>query len=351
MENLIASSVALLRQLIHTPSYSGEEQQTAALIKDWFRNHNIPTKSMGNSVWAKNKHFDSTKPTLLLNSHQDTVKPNAAYTRDPFDPGTSASVIHGLGSNDAGGALVALMATFVHFYHKENLNYNLVVVASVEEETAGENSLRGILHKLPKIDAAIVGEPTQMQMAIAEKGLLVFDGYIHGTPGHAAHPNADNPLYKIPEVIDWIANFKFEKIGPALGPVKMTLTQIAAGTQHNVIPAKVHFVLDVRVNDGYTNKELVALLQAQAPCDLQPRSTHLNSSSISKNHPLVEAGIVLGRGTYGSPTLSDMAALDCPAIKLGPGKSQRSHQADEYILVEEIDEAIRLYTQLIQNLK
>jgi acetylornithine deacetylase len=224
------------------------------------------------------------------------------------------------------------------------------MVASVEEETAGVNSLRGILEELPKIDAAIVGEPTQMELAVAEKGLLVFDGYIEGTPGHAAHPNNDNPLYKIPEVIQWIEKCNFDKVSPLLGPVKITLTQINAGVQHNVIPAQVHFVLDVRVNDCYSNKEIVSYLQENAPCSLQARSTHLNSSSISDQHPLVQSGIKLGRSTYGSPTLSDMAALSCPAIKMGPGKSERSHQADEFILVAEIQQALPIYIQLIQNL-
>ena len=249
-----------------------------------------------------------------------------------------------------GGALVSLIALFTHYYAHPNPSYNLILAATAEEESSGPNGLNSLLPQLPPIDVAIVGEPTLMQLAVAEKGLVVFDGKVEGTASHAAHPNADNPILKLPKVIEWLQAFSFEKNSEALGPVKLTVTQVNAGKQHNVVPAAVDLVIDVRVNDCYSNQEIVDLLQKDAPLTLTPRSTNLNSSAIPIDHPLVEAGLELGRETYGSPTLSDQAKLRCPSLKLGPGDSTRSHTADEYIYVEEIEEGIELYIALLNKI-
>ena len=244
---------------------------------------------------------------------------------------------------------MSLMATFTHFFEAKHLNHNILMVASAEEENAGDKSLRGLLPSLPSIDVAIVGEPTLMDLAIAEKGLVVLDAKIKGTPSHAAHPNGNNSIYNAIEVLDWFKNYKFDKVSDVLGEVKLTVTQINAGKQHNVVPAEVDLVIDVRVNDKYTNQEVVAILRQDATCELKPRSLRLNSSAIDKRHPLVQSGIALGRRTYGSPTLSDQAALTCQSMKLGPGDSTRSHSADEFIYVKEIEEGIDLYIQLLKQ--
>ena len=351
LENLTASAIQLLKDLIEIPSFSSEEDLTAARIEDWFQQYDIPFQRSQNNIWATNKHFDASKPTLLLNSHHDTVKPNNGYTKDPFKAQVEEGKLYGLGSNDAGGCLVSLIATFTHFFAQKNLNYNLVIVASAEEESSGAAGLNSMLSIIPKIDVAIVGEPTLMQLAVAEKGLVVFDAVVKGTPGHAAHPNDDNAIYNVIEVLQWFKDYKFEKESESLGPVKMTVTQIHAGKQHNAIPAGVELVVDVRVNDQYTNKEIVEILQSEAPCDsILPRGLKLNSSSIPVTHPLVQAGITLGSKTYGSPTLSDQSVLSCPSLKLGPGDSTRSHTADEFIYVKEIEEGVALYIQLLTKI-
>ena len=350
MKTLTEKAIVLLHDLIAIQSFSSEEDPTAKRIEQWFVEHKIPTKRENNNVYAFNAAYDPSKPTLLLNSHHDTVKPNSAYTKDPFHPHVEDGKLYGLGSNDAGGALVSLMALFTHYYDHPNPKYNLIIAATAEEESSGPLGLNSLLKTLPTIDVAIVGEPTLMQLAIAEKGLVVFDGKVKGTASHAAHPNADNPLLKLPEVINWLKNFSFEKESEVLGPVKMTLTQLNAGKQHNVVPAQVDLVIDVRVNDCYSNQEIVALLQKEAPLELTARSIDLNSSSIPEEHPLVQAGIALGRETYGSPTLSDQAKLSCPSLKLGPGDSTRSHTADEFIYVHEIEEGIALYIDLLNKI-
>lgn len=346
---LTEKAIELLKELISIPSFSKEEEGTAAALENWFKGLNIPFERIHNNIFAKNKYWDDAKPTLLLNSHHDTVKPNQAYTKDPFQPHIEDGKLFGLGSNDAGGCLVSLMATFAYFYHAENLNHNILMVASAEEENAGKNSLRGLLPSLPKIDVAIVGEPTLMQLAIAEKGLVVFDAVVRGTPSHAAHPNDNNAIYNTIEVLEWFKNYSFDRKSEVLGDVKMTVTQINAGSQHNVVPSQVDLVVDVRVNDKYTNKEIADLLKREAPCELKERSLRLNSSSIDKDHPLVKSGIALGRKTYGSPTLSDQAALSCQSLKLGPGDSTRSHSADEFIYVNEIVEGIDLYIKILEG--
>ena len=349
IQDLTQDAISLLKKLIETQSFSSEEDKTALHIEDWFTRYKIDFTRTKNNVWAVNKFFDESKPTLLLNSHHDTVKPNSAYTNDPLKAFVEDGKLYGLGSNDAGGCLVSLIATFTHFYNEENLKYNLVIVASAEEESSGPNGLNSMLPIIPKIDVAIVGEPTLMNLAVAEKGLVVFEAIIEGTPSHAAHPNDNNSIYNTIEALQWFKDFKFEKSSDALGDVKMTVTQINAGKQHNVVPAKVDLVVDVRVNDKYSNKEVADMLQKEAPCSMTPRGLKLNSSAIDKNHPLVQAGIALGRETYGSPTLSDQAALICQSLKLGPGDSTRSHSADEFIYVNEIEEGIDLYIKILNG--
>ena len=350
MKTLSEKAIALLHDLISIQSFSSEEDKTAARVGQWFKDHNIPFEQQDYNVYAFNKAFDQSKPTLLLNSHHDTVKPNSAYTKDPFHPHVEDGKLYGLGSNDAGGALVSLIALFTHYYDHPNPKYNLILAATAEEESSGPKGLNSLLPTLPPIDVAIVGEPTLMQLAIAEKGLVVFDGKVEGTASHAAHPNADNPILKLPEVLHWLSEVNFEKESDVLGPVKLTVTQVNAGKQHNVVPAAVDLVIDVRVNDCYSNAEIAAMLQKDAPLIMTPRSLSLNSSSIPAEHPLVQAGIELGRSTYGSPTLSDQAKLSCPSLKLGPGDSTRSHTANEFIYVNEIEEGIDLYIQLLKKI-
>jgi acetylornithine deacetylase len=350
-KELTENAIELLKNLIEIPSFSSEEDKTAALIEKWFTEYKIPCVRTKNNVWATNLHFEKGKPTILLNSHHDTVKPNNGYTKDPFKAIEEEGKLYGLGSNDAGGSLVSLIATFTYFYNKKNLEYNLVLVASAEEESSGQNGLNSMLEFIPEIDVAIVGEPTLMNLAIAEKGLVVFDAKVKGTPSHAAHPNNDNAIYNTVNVLKWFQDYKFEKKSPVLGDVKMTVTQIHAGKQHNAVPAEVELVIDVRVNDKYTNREIADILVKNSPCtSIEPRSLRLNSSSIPISHPLVEAGIELGRETYGSPTLSDQAVLSCPSLKLGPGHSPRSHTADEFIYLHEVEEGIDIYIQLLEKI-
>ena len=350
LKELQQQAMELLKNLIKTQSFSGEEDKTADLLEKWFKEHHIPHQRYLNNVWAMNKNFDETKPTLLLNSHHDTVKPNSAYTRDPFNAEIENGKLFGLGSNDAGGCLVSLLATFTYLYAEENLSHNILFAGTAEEEINGENGIACLLPEIPTIDVAIVGEPTLMNLAVAEKGLVVFDAIVKGTPSHAAHPNTDNSIYKTAKVLEWFENFKLDKVSENLGEVKVTVTQINAGSQHNVVPAKVHLVVDARVNDKYSNKEIEQILKEKAPVDeINARSLRLNSSSIPLDHELVKAGIELGMETYGSPTLSDQAMLSCPSLKLGPGDSTRSHSADEFIYVKEIEEGIEKYIKLLEK--
>ncbi len=348
-ETLTQGAIELLQELISISSFSGEEDKTADAIQKWLAGFGIKTARQFNNVYVFNKHFDENKPTLLLNSHHDTVKPNSAYTKDPFHPHIEDGKLFGLGSNDAGGCLVSLLATFAHFYEHDNLNHNIIMAATGEEEDAGDKSLTALLPILPKIDVAVVGEPTLMDLAVAEKGLIVFDAVVEGTPSHAAHPNNDNSIYNTIDVLNWFKAYSFEKVSDALGEVKLTVTQINAGSQHNVVPAKVDLVVDVRVNDCYSNKEIADILEKEAPCKMTPRSLRLNSSAINPEHDLVKSGLALGRKTYGSPTLSDQAALSCQSVKLGPGDSTRSHSANEFIYVNEIEEGIDLYIKILKG--
>ena len=349
IEELTQEAIELLKDLIEIQSFSAQEDRTADRIAAWLDAQGIPSKRSGNNVYAFNKHYRDGLPLLLLNSHHDTVHPNTAYTRDPFKATVEDGRLYGLGSNDAGGCLVSLMACFAFWHGREDLTHNVVLVASAEEENSGPNGLNSMLEILPPVAVAIVGEPTLLDLAIAEKGLVIFDAEVHGTPSHAAHPNPDNSIYNSISVLEWFRDFSFPKVSEVLGEVKLTVTQINAGTQHNVVPAKVDLVIDVRVNDCYSNQEIAEILQAQAPCKVTPRSLRLNSSSISADHPLVKAGLELGREPYGSPTLSDQAALSCPSLKLGPGDSRRSHSADEFIYLREIEEGISLYIRMLER--
>ncbi len=350
IKQLTEDAIVLLQKLISKQSFSSEEDETALLIMQWFSTHDIKFDSRNHNVWAKNKFFDDSKPTILLNSHHDTVKPNNGYTRDPFKPEIIEDKLYGLGSNDAGGCLVSLLSLFTNYYNDDSLKYNLIIVASAEEESSGQNGLNSVLPLLPKIDFAIVGEPTLMQLAIAEKGLLVLDCYAHGKAGHAAHGLGDNAIYKAMKAMKWIKTFQFPKESETLGKVKMTVTQINAGSQHNVIPADCHFVVDVRVTDKYSNQEVLDIINEHMDVEVKPRSLRLNSSSISAEHSIVKAGVSLGRDVYGSPTLSDQAVLSCPSLKLGPGDSLRSHTADEFIYVHEIEEGIQIYIDLLSKI-
>ena len=351
LEQLQNEALALLQELIEIQSFSKEEEPTANLLKSWLEARGIHVKRDLHNIWAVNKHFDDSKPTILLNSHHDTVKPNAAYTRDPFEAKIEDGKLYGLGSNDAGGCLVGLIATFVYFYEQENLKYNFVLAATAEEEISGENGIAYMQPILPKIDFAIVGEPTLLDLAIAEKGLVVFDGKVTGTPGHAAHiPNEKNPVFMALKDLNWFNTFEFPKISESLGKVKMTVSQINAGKQHNVVPSELNFVVDCRVTDAYSNQEIAEIIQGNTGCEVTPRSLRLNSSFIDPNHEFVMAGLKLGKKTYGSPTLSDQCRLTCQSVKLGPGDSLRSHSADEFIYVQEVKDGVQFYIEILSKI-
>lgn len=350
----------MLKQLISTPSFSKEEHNTARAIEYFFRRKGIRWHRYLNNVWAYNAHFDPLKPTILLNSHHDTVKPNAGYTRDPFSSFVEDGKLYGLGSNDAGGALVSLIATFCYFHDKEDLRYNLVVAATAEEEISGANGIEALLvneqfnypfHNTSKITGAIVGEPTQMQMAVAERGLLVLDCKSHGRSGHAARNEGDNAIYKAMKDIEWFSTYQFNKVSDLIGPVKMSVTSINTENKaHNVVPAECSFIVDARINELYTFDEILDTIRANVQSDVRPRSTRLRSTAIALDHPLVKAGLEMGRSYYGSPTTSDKALMPFPALKMGPGDSARSHTADEYIYLDEVKEGIDLYIQLLKQL-
>lgn len=344
-------AVVLLEQLIATPSFSTEEDKTAAIINQFLSEKNIAVEQFKNNVWAKNKFFDVAKPTILLNSHHDTVKPNKGYTIDPFSPIEKEGKLFGLGSNDAGGCLVSLIAAFLYFYDKQGLKYNFILAATAEEEISGHDGIEALLPQLGKIDCALVGEPTQMQMAVAEKGLMVLDCTSIGRAGHAAREEGDNSIYKALKDIEWFSTYRFDKTSPLLGPVKMSVTVIETDNKaHNVVPAQCKFVVDCRVNELYTFEEMLDIIKANVQCDVKLRSTRLRSSSINADHPLVIAGTKLGMMSYGSPTTSDKALMNFPSLKIGPGDSARSHTANEYIYVDEIKKGIELYIQLLNQI-
>ncbi|MBO3700768.1 M20 family metallo-hydrolase [Roseivirga sp. E12] len=343
-------AISLLKRLIEIPSLSKEETATADLIETFFVERNVTTERSGNNVWAKNLYFNDSKPTILLNSHHDTVKPNAGYTKDPFKAIEEGGKLYGLGSNDAGGCLVSLIATFLHFYDNRGLDYNLILAATAEEEISGKGGIEALLNQLPKIDFGIVGEPTLLDMAIAEKGLMVLDCAAKGQSGHAARDEGENAIYKAMQDIEWFRSFEFPKVSATLGPVKMNVTMIDAGTQHNVVPDHCRFVVDVRTTDSYSNQETLDIIKRNVKAHVTARSTRLNPSGISMDHPIVRSGLSLGRKTYGSPTLSDQALMPFPTLKMGPGDSARSHTADEFIYLHEIEEGIGLYIKVLQKI-
>ncbi|MFT5860610.1 MAG: acetylornithine deacetylase [Flavobacteriaceae bacterium] len=350
MKEHYQEALRLLKQLIATPSFSKEEDKTATIIADWLNERGVEVMQSNNNVWAKNEHFSYDKPTVLLNSHHDTVQANVNYSLDPFHPKEEDGKLFGLGSNDAGGAVVSLLATFMEFYSRIDLKYNLLIAITAEEEISGQHGIASLFSELPDIEFAIVGEPTEMNLAIAEKGLMVIDGCATGISGHAAHTNTENPIYTAMKDLEWISNFQFDRNSSALGKVKMSVSQINAGKQHNLIPGACDFVIDVRVNDQYSNQEVFEIINENTVSKLTPRSFRLNSSSIDQNHPIVLAGLALGKTTFGSPTLSDQALISCPSLKIGPGKTERSHTADEFIYLHEIKEGIEIYIELIEKL-
>lgn len=344
-------AVAVLKDLIRLPSFSKEEWQTASAISKYLAEKGLATSRVGNNVFAVNKYFDAHKPTILLVSHHDTVKPNTGYTKDPFQPLLIDEKLYGLGSNDAGAAMVSLMSVFVYYYDRKDLQYNLALAAVGEEEISGPGGIESILSYLPTIDCAIVGEPTGMQMAVAERGLVVLDVEAIGKAGHAAREEGENAIYKALADIERIKALRFEKISPLLGPVKLSVTVIETQNKaHNTVPDRCRFVIDARVNELYTLEEVNEIIRSSVESSVTPRSLRLRSTVIADNHPLVVAGKSLGLSAYGSPTTSDKALLPCPALKLGPGDSARSHTADEYIYLLEITEGIDLYIKLLNQI-
>ncbi len=351
VEQLYNDALGLLKQLISTQSFSREEDKTAALIETFLQSKGVTANRHMNNVWAVNKYFDKNKPSILLNSHHDTVKPNPQYTKDPYAPIIEDGKLYGLGSNDAGGCLVSLIAVFVYFYDKENMKYNFVLGASSEEEISGFNGIEALIPVMPEISFAIVGEPTQMNLAIAEKGLMVLDCLSHGKAGHAAREEGENAIYKAMKDIAWINSYQFPKVSEWLGKVKMSVTVINTENKaHNVVPAESAFVVDVRVTDVYAHEEILQTIEQNIGSAVKPRSLRMRSTRIDADHPVVQAGLALGKNMYGSPTCSDKALMPFPALKCGPGDSARSHTADEYIYIDEIKDGIATYIKMIEKI-
>lgn len=348
---LQSEAIQLLKQLIATPSFSKEEAATANCIQQFFSKNQIETNRIQNNIWATNLYFDQNKPTILLNSHHDTVKPNKGYTLDPFEAIENEGKLYGLGSNDAGGCLVSLMATFLYFYDRKDMPYNFVFVASAEEEISGYDGIELVLKSLPKIDFGIVGEPTLLEMAIAERGLLVLDVEATGKAGHAAREEGENALYKILQDLEWFKTYAFEKVSPLLGAVKMTVTVMETDNkQHNIVPVNCKMVVDVRVNELYSFEEILDTITKHVSAKVTPRSLRLRSTGIALDHVMIKAGKELGKGHYGSVTTSDKALMSFPTLKIGPGDSARSHSADEFIFIQEIELGIETYIQLLENI-
>lgn len=348
MEVLKNEAIALLKQLIAIPSFSKEEEGTAELIEQFLFAKGASPHRQGNNVWAFASPFQANLPTIWLNSHHDTVKPNTGYTQDPFSPIEKDGKLFGLGSNDAGGPLVAMIATFSYFLGKE-LPFNLLLVASAEEEISGPNGISSLLELLPPAELVMVGEPTQLRLAIAEKGLLVIDGLVTGKAGHAAREEGINSIYLALADLEKVKNFKFAKESPFLGPTKVSCTVIQAGDQHNMVPELCRYVLDVRVNELYTHEEVLEELKAVLSANLIPRSTRLRSSYLPEGHLLHEVAKNLGLESFGSPTLSDQALIPYPSAKIGPGDSARSHTADEFIYIHEIQDGIARYISILET--
>ncbi|WP_068595334.1 M20 family metallo-hydrolase [Vaginella massiliensis] len=346
-------AVALLKEMIQLESFSGSEEKTADLLFNFLVENGAEVHRQNNNVYSFHSKMDANKKTILLNSHHDTVKPGSTWTYDPFGATLEGDKLIGLGSNDAGASAVSLLATFLYLLDKP-LAYNLIVAITAEEENSGKLNVASLLPHLPPIDLGIVGEPTQMDMAIAERGLIVYDIITKGKTGHAAREEGINAIYIANDFISKLRAFEFDKVSEFMGPVKMTITQIEAGKQHNVVPDECKMVMDVRVNEFYSNEEVNDCLQKQfssPEIELLPRSLRLNSSRIAENHPIVEKGIELGCTTYGSPTLSDQSMMNFTTVKIGPGDSARSHTPDEYIYISEIHHGIERYIELLEDFK
>ncbi|MGN1263855.1 MAG: M20 family metallo-hydrolase [Prevotella sp.] len=345
---LTDEAVGLLKWLIATPSVSRDEKRAADVMEEFMTGCGLACRREANNVWCVADGYDEKRPTLLLNAHIDTVKPVESWTRNPFEPFEEGDRLYGLGSNDCGGGLVSLIQAFRHL-NGCGCNYNLIYLASAEEEVSGSNGISLVLPLLPHIDVAIVGEPTAMQPAIAEKGLMVIDGTAHGRSGHAARNEGVNAIYEALDDLVWLRGYRFERVSELLGPVKMSVTVVNAGTQHNVVPDECRFVIDVRTNELYTNEEVFGFIRDHVKSEVKARSFRLGSSRISPDHPLVCRMRALGMKPFGSPTLSDQALMPFDSLKLGPGHSSRSHSADEYICISEIKDAISLYVDIISE--
>ena len=359
INTLYTDAVILLQQLIAIPSFSRHEDATAAAIAEFLQIRGIRAHRLNNNVWAISKNFDATKPTILLNSHHDTVRPNLQYNRDPFLPQIEEGKLYGLGSNDAGGCLVSLLSAFLYFYQNPQ-PFNLVFAATAEEEISGSNGIELLLKSSEFTDSlngvlpgcAIVGEPTQMQLAVAEKGLLVLDCQAEGKAGHAARNEGENAIYKAMKDIEWFSRYKFAEVSEWLGEIKMSVTSITTENKaHNIVPAHCNYTVDVRITDAYTHEQVLSTIKKNVLSNVQPRSMRLRSSAIAVQHPLVQAGLAIGKNCYGSPTSSDKALMPFDALKCGPGDSARSHTADEFIYLNQIEEGITDYIRILQNIQ
>ncbi len=349
MKQYVDDAIELLKQLIATPSVSRDEGAATDVMETFMDRWGLPHGREGNNLWVGCPDWNDQRPTIMLNAHIDTVKPVASWTRDPFKPQIEDGRLYGLGSNDCGGGLVALLQAYRIMKDRQR-SYNLLYVVSAEEEISGKDGFSRVLPLLPPVDVAIVGEPTGMQPAIAEKGLMVIDGYAYGTSGHAARNEGVNAIYEALDDLTWLRDYRFRKESRLLGRTKMSVTVIEAGTQHNVVPDKLHFVIDVRPNEFYQNEYIFRFLQKKMKkCELKERSFRLHSSMIAEDHPLVKKCVAMGMKPFGSPTLSDQALMPFPSFKLGPGESSRSHSADEFICLSEIEQAIQTYVTLLEG--
>ncbi len=349
-KNVTTEAVDLLKELIRLPSPSGDEDKTADLLLNFLKERGIPAERKCNNLMAVNRAFDERKPTILLNSHHDTVKPGKGWSADPYEPVITDGRLTGLGSNDAGGPLVSLLAAFLYFYERKDMKYNLLFLATAEEESTGPNGMTLMVPDISFADFAIVGEPTGMAMAVAEKGLIVLECTAHGKTGHAARDTGENALYHAVDDINWFRNHCFSRVSDVLGPVKMTVTMIDAGIQHNVIPDSCNYTVDIRSTDVYTHEEIMDTITANITSEITRSSLRLNPSSIDRGHPVVLAAGKMGIPTFGSPTLSDQALLPMPSIKMGPGLSERSHTPNEFIGLSEIHEGIAKYITLLSEI-
>ena len=347
-EEYVSDAVELLKKLIATPSVSRNEKDAADIMEQTIRSYGFEPQREANNIWIIDPHYDESRPTLLLNAHIDTVKPVASWTRDPFSPDVEDGVLYGLGSNDCGGGLCSLLQIFRMLTEKPQ-QYNLIYLASAEEEVSGKDGITRALPLLPHIDLAIVGEPTGMNPAVAEKGLMVLDVIAHGKSGHAARNEGVNAIYEALDDMRWIRDYKFEKVSEFLGPTKMTLTVVNAGTQHNVIPDKCTMLVDIRTNEFYDNEEVFEFIRQHLKSEVKAHSFRLKSSRIDPEHPLIKKCVAMGMKPFGSPTLSDQALMHFPSFKLGPGESSRSHSADEFIKISEISDAVAKYRELLDG--